>query len=586
MTRTVVRTIARVRIQHILLAAILFNIVLTFTPFTLRTWDSETHLFFADHYVRGWFDPWEEKWMTGFWVWGYPPLAHQLIAAFSFLMGLEYAYKLVQLIFISALPFSVWWMSRILIGDIAAKWAALCSIFVPGIYIMLYTFGQIPTFVGLVLALAAAGWLLHYLEEGRWLQLVSLGITVAATMTAHHYTVITTIPLLFSTLGLTMILRKPKVFKVTVVRLVIAGLVVGFASAIAIAPFWWWYFAENLPQAEIPHTTRRMFLDNAKEAELFFWGTYGSLMLMFPITWVLLFRKIYMWPLMILIVFMSVMGLGTMTPLPKFVFFFANTWQWLTYERFSAWAAMLSVIPLGVFLERIAQNKLLITLIVGILILFSVREATYVANHMVQPEPLQQWEEEAIVKFLEEDDHNKWRYVTFGLGEAGMARISRLTTAPNIDGAYYTGRIPKEFRDSGIGVIDAAKWWGERGYPTIFPILQEPENWNLKFAIVADPWIEMHLANSHWQMLHPVGGDIDFTPVDPQYSHVRIWEAPKDKKVEQLKEAETPPYPKLLAYLWGVFPLGFLFLTILVSTRFAWKGLVDYGSQDDEVKGL
>src|SRR5690348_11043841 len=31
-----------------------------------HTYDAYVHIFFADHYVRSWFDPWDYRWYTGF----------------------------------------------------------------------------------------------------------------------------------------------------------------------------------------------------------------------------------------------------------------------------------------------------------------------------------------------------------------------------------------------------------------------------------------------------------------------------------------------------------------------------------------
>src|SRR5437660_8106533 len=50
-----------------------------------RTYDAYVHMFFADHYVRAWFNDWESRWYTGFSVTSYPPVAHQSIALVSIL---------------------------------------------------------------------------------------------------------------------------------------------------------------------------------------------------------------------------------------------------------------------------------------------------------------------------------------------------------------------------------------------------------------------------------------------------------------------------------------------------------------------
>jgi len=54
-----------------------------------------------------WFDPWNEKWFAGSRRPPYPPLGHQWIALFSYVIGLKMAYMLVQLIAVLLLPVGV-----------------------------------------------------------------------------------------------------------------------------------------------------------------------------------------------------------------------------------------------------------------------------------------------------------------------------------------------------------------------------------------------------------------------------------------------------------------------------------------------
>ena len=57
-----------------------------------RTYDAFVHMFFADHYARFWFEPWEYRWYTGFLTISYPPLVHQMIALISKLFPLKVAF--------------------------------------------------------------------------------------------------------------------------------------------------------------------------------------------------------------------------------------------------------------------------------------------------------------------------------------------------------------------------------------------------------------------------------------------------------------------------------------------------------------
>jgi len=151
------------RTGHLLLGAVvaivLLNLVLLSTPFGQLNYDTETHLFFADHYRRLWFDPWEVKWYGGMWVWSYPPLAHQLIALLGMPWTVDVGYKIVQAASLVALPGAMWFFADRMVGRRYAGWAALLTAFVPGLYISLYSWGQLPSLVAMDLALVALGFL-------------------------------------------------------------------------------------------------------------------------------------------------------------------------------------------------------------------------------------------------------------------------------------------------------------------------------------------------------------------------------------------------------------------------------------------
>lgn len=200
------------------------------------------------------------------------------------------------------------------------------------------------------------------------------------------------------------------------------------------------------------------------------------------------------------------------------------------------------------------------------------------------PLPLASWQETELVQFLAMEDHAQWNYVTFGLGEAQFARLSRLTTARTVDGTYYTARWRSELRESGIGTLDSTHWFGGRGNDVLFPMLQHPELWSLGWAIVAeDPTIAEHLTNSGWSVRRtlecPSGSSAAPTAKTEACQPVTIWQAPIQVTIPPIIENRIGPpyYPqttpfksvlrKLLAYWWGIMPLAFLVGAIGVAYR-------------------
>src|SRR4051812_24145616 len=111
----------------------------------LTSYDANTHIFFAAHYANHWFSPWNEKWFAGFSQTTYPPLTHQLIALLSHIFGLSYAYMLVQLTAVLLLPVGMYWFARLWVTERSASYAAIGSIFLGSLAMLVYQSGQINT---------------------------------------------------------------------------------------------------------------------------------------------------------------------------------------------------------------------------------------------------------------------------------------------------------------------------------------------------------------------------------------------------------------------------------------------------------
>src|SRR6516225_11339996 len=88
----------------LLLSAMAIHLPLLLMKLPLKSYDTNFHIFFASHYLDHWFDPWNPKWFAGFSQTTYPPLGHQWVALFSFIVGLPMALMLVQLIAVLLMP--------------------------------------------------------------------------------------------------------------------------------------------------------------------------------------------------------------------------------------------------------------------------------------------------------------------------------------------------------------------------------------------------------------------------------------------------------------------------------------------------
>ena len=587
------------RLQIATCAVALLNIIPLGASTLFRTYDAETHLFFADHYRQAWFSLWEPRWFDGMWMVGYPPLVHQLIALLGFITDEETGFRIVQGLALLVFPAAIYALARETLGRRYAGWAALLAAVVPSVYVELYTWGQMPAFVGMVLGIAACAFLARYLRTGRTLALAACVSLTAAATAAHHHGVIFIMPFLMTAIVARWWLVRRSNPRVMLLRPLLAGGLSAAAAAIAILPFWWWLATRYLPQAELPHPTREGIFRSSADAEYFFWGLYGLFVILAPIGLILLLRRRRSWwPLALVITFFAVLGLGTYTPLPGLVFGYGDLWRWLVYDRFAVWAAVLSTLPASVVVERIARSPLRRPgggVVAVALVLVVARETNLSFFQPLQPPALRDWEEADVVNFLTADDHANWNYMTLGLGEAEMAKVSRLTSARTMDGLYYTARERPELRASGVGSIDSAYWW-RTGLEIIPQVLDHPDLWNVKYAVVALPQLQDELKVTGWRPLYSLGSEAAITdtpklflqqsaetqsafraaygdgaalawaaehgPPAPK-SLVSIWQAPANIDIPPLPPAVAPAYPAVLALAWGTLPLLFFVFAVL-----------------------
>src|SRR4051812_5964660 len=127
------------------------------------SFDANFHIFFASHYAKHWFDPWNEKWFAGFSQTTYPPLTHQWIALFSNVVGLGMGYMLVQLIGMLLLPVGIYRFARLWVDERSASYAALGSVFLGSLAFLAYQAGQLATITSAALYLNALPYLYEWL---------------------------------------------------------------------------------------------------------------------------------------------------------------------------------------------------------------------------------------------------------------------------------------------------------------------------------------------------------------------------------------------------------------------------------------
>jgi hypothetical protein len=507
-------------------------------------WDATTHMFFADHYRRSWFGLWEPRWFGGFSVSSYPPLVHQLIALLSVPFGYDGAFGVLLLATLVAFPVAAWRFSQLFVPPTAASGAAVVAVFLPGVALAAYAYGQLPTLVALTLTLFLVFECTRFVEWGGRFGLGLIAALAGTAFAAHHAT-----PLLFlppallaglSTvlLGVDRGLRAARVHRagMTVATVALAG-------TVAIAPFWLWANG-GIHQAFIPHGSRANFLLDSGAQSLYLWGVYGILpaLALFGLR---LRPDRRTTAAAILAGSLGILGLGGTTPIPSLLF--GPQWQWLTYDRFALWGAV-ALLPLaGLSVNRLVSARITVTRALGIaalagLVAYSSANAVMA---LLGPALPYQRDVRPIAQFLN-DGRAQWRYQTFGLG-IDAVRLGTMTSATTIDGAYYSARSVPELTNSGIGMLDAALWWDHSG-GVLRRVLARANEYSIRWAFVVDPRYDGYLLQA------------GFAPRGTLAGGIAVWENATAPPVpaEALRVA-APDFPGIL---WGTLPLVFALLTL------------------------
>lgn len=549
------------------------------------TYDGYIHLFFADHYARGWFETWEPRWYTGFSVVSYPPAVHQLVAVWSFLVGLELGLVVVfagavVLLVLGVYRFALLWVSRE-----AAGWAALLAVLSSSLAETVHVYGQVPTTLSLGFLLNALPSLRSWIVSGQRRALLVALACVAATTGAHHVTtlfgavffagpvVVAALlhefrsPLPDETPGRPSYVTRTNLPALLATRLrrvqpaVLRCGVFGFSHVtillVVVLPYWLYSRRDPITQTPIPHGSRANFLADHAAGLMFWLVPWGVVLLLLPFALARAWHAAR-WPLGASTVLATLLGTGGTTPVPRMLL--GGAFDVLTLDRFTFWATIL-VLPLAgeviVGLRRGAGARWLrhwfgrwtwaavqASLVVAVVAVALV-VATLTGVKTFQPAPV---DPEPIAQFLAKDQHHRWRYLTLGLGDQ-MAWVSAHTTATTVDGNYHSARRLPELTSFSVERLEGAKFRGVAGIGSLQQFLGMPERYHLKFVFSNDEFYDPLLSASGWLRV----GRLE--------NGVVVWERADIAPLPAtLPTMELPGWQRVL---WGTLPLTAVALATL-----------------------
>lgn len=547
-----------------------------------NTYDVYVHMFFADHYARNWFEPWENRWYTGFNMISYPPLLHQLIALLSFIGGIKFAtyliaFGIVVLYVTGAFRFA----KLIVVNEESAGYAALIAVFLPSVIEAFHVFGQLPMMFGI-------SWLLHalpevylYIRYGKQRYFLTSISLIAVGVCSHHVTpifgmVFFVLPLIGTAImdGARSEVESYKLIDIKLFlkysfnymrRIFTFGLSTIIVTILAILPYWLWSKNDPISQIPIPHGSRDNFIEVFSSGLTFFILPWGFLLLMLPFFFFRLFskRNLFMGLSFTLLI---ILGTGGTTPIPR-ILLGENAFNILTLERFTFWATIYAMPLAGEFLWKFTKGniyRMILThrssmihaIYVGVLVISIFLSAGFTMNlnffRPLQPDPI---DIKPIENFLESDKHNKWRYLTLGFGDQ-MAWLSANTTALTIDGNYHSARRIPELTTRAIERLENAKYKGVEGIETLQQFLCSPETFKLKYVFSNDKFYDPILYYSGWHRVKSLDNGI------------MVWERSDVSPLPSIiPKKDIPFYQKIH---WGVAPLLFLFVAFFFNVQMHW----------------
>ncbi|MFY7671046.1 hypothetical protein ACOSP6_08130 [Tenacibaculum sp. MEBiC06402] len=545
--------------------------------FTLETtYDALIHLFFADHYANNWFEHWSNKWYTGFSVMGYPPLVHQLIAALSLIGGLKFGLFTVAIIASILFVTGVYRYSLLITANTtAAGYASLLAVFSSSFVETLHVFGQLPSIMGVSILMHSLPEIYLWLKTGKYKYFFTSLTLISVTVTSHHVTpifgmVFFILPLIgmvimdtareqvnsYKEVTLKLFLNVfGKQFKrnITFVFAILLLIVV------CILPYWINSKNNPITQVPIPHGSRDNFLEVLSSGLVFFLIPWGVLLFLIPYFVYRYFSKRYLF-FGLCFSMLIILGTGGTTPIPKMLLG-ENAFNILTLDRFTLWASIMSLPLFGEFAYRFIQGDLkdLIQrkfgavyhrLAGGILACLFLGFTIFTLSlGYFRPSQPQKINMLPIVNFLNQDQHDQWRYLTLGFGDQ-MAWLSAQTKATTVDGNYHSARRLPELTTRPIERLENSKFKGVAGIGSLQQFLTVPEKYNLKYIFSNDKFYDPILYFCGWQRL-------------PQLENgIMVWE-----------RLNIPPLSSILTkdevanwqnILWGIVP----FTTVILAFIF------------------
>jgi hypothetical protein len=546
--------------------------------FTLpKTYDAYVHMFFADHYQRFWFEPWEYRWYTGFLTISYPPLVHQMVALLAKVFPLKVAFCIYAIFIYEILVIGVYRFTKIFFDKSIAGVAAILAVVISSMVETLHVYGQLPTLNGISFLLNALPFLYQYFLKGKKLYLLMALSFLAVTVSSHHVTAIFGMvffiaPTIFMAIvdGLTPEKREQSIFKFIVTfiieafkkykSIILFGILMIVLMVGLIFPYWYWSKTDPITQVSIPHGSRDNFFKNFSSGLIFY---IVPLTLIFALITAISYaitkkKRFIAWAVSFFLCLL--LGSGGTTPIPKMILG-ANAFNILTLDRFGFWASIIAIPFIAKFIYSFLGGPVKdfwikkfgssFHFILSGLSGFSYLLFILFIFHLASFRPLQpkEIEIEPMLNFLNRDNHMRWRYLTLGFGDQ-MAWLSSNSLAATVDGNYHSARRLPELTTRPVERLENAKFSGTQGLASLNDFLTDAEKYNLKYVFSNDRYYDPLLYFTGWNRTIRLENGI------------MVWEKGNISTIKPVKPKEIS---SILTKLWGILPVSSLVFSIILT---------------------
>jgi glycosyltransferase involved in cell wall biosynthesis len=522
-----------------------------------NSFDAHFHMSMAEHYAHHWFNPWNEKSLAGFSQTTYPPLVQQWIAVLSWIIGLTPAYMLVQLLILLLLPVAVYRYALLWVNERAASYAALGSVFLGSLCLLVYQDGQIGTVSSTTLFLLAIPFFHSWAVRGAVRDAVKALLIALTAASAHHATT------LFGTILFVLPVvwlayqdyrklhpgRKPWPVLYRVTAFLVAGIL---ATFLVLLPYFLALVKNPITQLPIPHQSRSNFLQEP------IWGIHywlipmGAVVLALPYIFVRGTSDKRLRPLFFGFYVTLLFGLGGTTPVPQLIL--GRAFQILTFERFTFWALLMAMPFVGLLAVTLIdryEKKAAVWLSIAAIATASLAVAWNVYFPLIAP-PLNVG---PVIDFLNRNGHNRFRYLMLGFGNA-ISEVAIHTSASSVDGEYNSARTLPEMTKYGSAQLTSAKYYGTAGIESLSAMLRHAPLYGLKYVFVHDSYYDPLLVFAGWKQIDSYNR-----------GEITVWTTIGIPPAHEIPSLMKPPLWQ--GIMWGTLPMGVNLLAIFIL--FAWR---------------